>query len=175
MSFRAILHVTLNATLCATPCANPVRDSALHPHTAPSRHPFDTAGGGARATARVLRRIGHQFARGNTMTGYFEVAQSRYNTYTFNLKSSNHKTILSSQTYQTREGALNGVASVQKNATLDDHFGRLTARTNEPYFVLSAGNGEVIGKSERYTSTNGMEDGIASVKANGTSTIMREI
>lgn len=109
------------------------------------------------------------------MTGYFEVAQSRYDTYTFNLKSGNHQTILRSQTYQTREGALKGVASVQKNSMMDHHFGRLTARSNEPYFVLRAGNGEVIGKSEMYESTNGMEDGIASVKANGASTTMRDI
>jgi uncharacterized protein YegP (UPF0339 family) len=139
-----------------------------------ARHPYDAVGDAVLTTARFLRRIGHTITRGNTMTGYFELKQSRADTYSFNLKSGNHKIILSSQTYNTRQGALNGVASVQKNALLDNHFGRLTARSNEPYFVLKAGNGEVIGKSEMYESTSGMEDGIASVKANGTSTTMRE-
>jgi uncharacterized protein YegP (UPF0339 family) len=146
--------------------------SAIARHFA--SHPFDTVGDAIRATPSLLRRIIHTIARGNTMTGYFEVTQSRSDKYSFNLKSKNHKVILSSQTYNTRQGALNGVASVQRNALLDNHFGRLTAKSNEPYFILRAGNGEVIGRSEMYASTSGMEDGIASVKANAASTTMRE-
>jgi len=37
---------------------------------------------------------------------------------------------------------------------------------DEPFFVLKAPNGQIIGKSEMYDSAKGMENGIASVKAN---------
>ncbi len=109
------------------------------------------------------------------MTGYFELKQSGSDQYSFNLKSGNHEIILTSQSYNTRQGALKGVASVQQNATDDGNFDRLTAKSNEPYFVLKAGNGEVIGKSEMYSSTSSMEVGIASVKKNGVSTTLHEI
>ncbi len=109
------------------------------------------------------------------MTGYFEVKQNSSDEYSFNLKSGNHKVILSSQIYNTRQGALGGVASVQQNASNDSGFKRLTAKSNEPYFVLKATNGEVIGKSEMYANTSSMEDGIVSVKQNGVLTTLREI
>ncbi len=35
-----------------------------------------------------------------------------------------------------------------------------------PYFVLKAGNGEIIGKSEIYSSKSACKNGIASVKKN---------
>jgi len=40
------------------------------------------------------------------------------------------------------------------------------ARTIHPAFVLTAANGEPIGRSEMYSSGSVMESGIASVKAN---------
>ena len=37
---------------------------------------------------------------------------------------------------------------------------------NQPFFVLKAANGKIIGQSEMYSSAAAMEKGIASVKAN---------
>ena len=42
------------------------------------------------------------------MTGYFEVKKNSSDEFSFNLKSGNHKVILSSQIYNTRQGALGG-------------------------------------------------------------------
>ncbi len=109
------------------------------------------------------------------MAGYFEVKQNGLEEYSFNLKSANHKVILSSQIYDTRQRALSGVASVQQNASNDTRFNRMTTKGNEPYFVLRATNGEVIGKSEMYSNTSSMEDDIVRVKQNGVSTTLREI
>ena len=39
-------------------------------------------------------------------------------------------------------------------------------KKGEPYFVLKAGNGQVIGKSEMYSSKTAMENGISSVMKN---------
>ena len=87
----------------------------------------------------------------------------------FNLKAGNGEVILSSQGYASRDGARSGIASVQKNASQDDHYERKTAANGSAFFVLKAGNGEIIGKSEMYTSTSAMENGIASVKKNAPS------
>lgn len=84
----------------------------------------------------------------------------------FNLKAGNGEIILSSQGYASRSSAHNGIVSVKKNAQSDDQYERKTASDGSAFFVLKAVNGEVIGKSEMYTSTSAMENGIASVKKN---------
>ena len=49
----------------------------------------------------------------------------------------------------------------------DSRYERKASSKGQPYFVLKVANGEIIGKSEMYTSNSGMENGIASVKKNG--------
>jgi uncharacterized protein YegP (UPF0339 family) len=41
------------------------------------------------------------------------------------------------------------------------------------YFVLRAGNGQIIGKSQMYPAVPAMENGIRSVMANGTSATIK--
>jgi uncharacterized protein YegP (UPF0339 family) len=100
------------------------------------------------------------------MAGYFELKPAAGTQFMFNLKAGNHETILTSERYASKAAAEGGIASVQKNAGVDERYQRKTAKDNSPYFVLVAGNGEVIGKSEMYASVSAMEAGIASVKAN---------
>jgi uncharacterized protein YegP (UPF0339 family) len=100
------------------------------------------------------------------MAGKFELNTSSNGKFFFNLKASNGQTILSSEMYDTRSGAENGIASVKKNAGDDARYERRNATNGDPFFVLKAGNGEVIGRSEMYKSAAAMENGIASVKTN---------
>ncbi len=100
------------------------------------------------------------------MAGKFELKVSSGGKFFFNLKASNGQIILSSEMYESRSGAENGIASVQKSAGDDGRFERKTSAKGDPFFILKAGNGEPIGKSEMYTSTTAMENGIESVKAN---------
>ncbi len=99
------------------------------------------------------------------MAGYFELKSSGTQ-YMFNLKAGNHEVILTSERYTTKQGAQGGIASVQKNASDDARYQRKVASSGAPYFVLSAVNGETLGRSEMYSSAAAMEGGIASVKAN---------
>ncbi len=108
------------------------------------------------------------------MLGYYALGKGKTGKYTFNLKSANHQVILTSEAYESREAAIDGIASVQKNATDDARFDRKLAKNGENYFVLKALNGQVVGKSEMYSSTAAMEKGIASVKTNGPSTAVKE-
>ena len=84
----------------------------------------------------------------------------------FNLRAGNNEPILTSEGYETKAGAENGIASVRTNSQDDARYTRKTAKDGSPFFILTARNGEPIGKSEMYSSVAGMENGIQSVKTN---------
>jgi len=60
----------------------------------------------------------------------------------------------------------NGIESVKKNAPNAGRFEKNSSKKGQPYFNLKAGNGEVIGKSEMYSSSSARSKGIASVMKN---------
>lgn len=101
------------------------------------------------------------------MAGKFELKTSANGKFHFNLKAGNGQIILSSEMYESRSAAENGIESVKKNAGDDARYERRTSVKGDPYFVLKAANGQEIGRSEMYTSAAAMENGIASVKTNG--------
>lgn len=100
------------------------------------------------------------------MPGRFVIEAGKTGKIRFNLRAGNHQVILSSETYDTKAAAQNDIESVRKNSTDDSRYERKTAKDGSAYFVLKAKNGETIGKSEMYSSTSGMENGIKSVAAN---------
>jgi len=100
------------------------------------------------------------------VAGKFELKKGASGKFSFNLKSGNGQVILSSQTYATRPSALAGIESVRKNSQVDTRFDRKQASDGSPFFVLTATNGQTIGKSEMYSSEKAMENGIASVRNN---------
>jgi len=98
------------------------------------------------------------------MAGKFEIKKAKNGEFIFNLKAGNGQVILTSEMYKAKASVINGIASVQKNAPDDGRFERKTSTNNKPYFVLKAGNHEIIGTSEMYNDEAGRENGIASVK-----------
>lgn len=100
------------------------------------------------------------------MAGKFEIKKASDRQYLFHLKAGNGEVILASERYQEKRGAENGIASVRKNAPLDERYDRRTSKSGQPYFVLKAGNHEVIGQSELYSSEAARDKGIESVKKN---------
>ncbi|MDD3313197.1 YegP family protein [Pseudodesulfovibrio sp.] len=102
------------------------------------------------------------------MAAKFEIKKTANGQFMFNLKASNGQIILTSERYAAKQGAKNGISSVQTNCPYDERYDRRTSRADEPYFVLKAGNGEIIGNSEMYSGVSARENGIESVKANGT-------
>ena len=109
------------------------------------------------------------------MAGIFEIKQSKSGQFHFNLKAGNGEIILSSEQYVAKAGAENGIESVRANAPHDERYERKKSKKDEPYFVLKAANGEIIGSSEMYTSTAGMENGIASVKKNAPEAKLKDL
>jgi len=106
--------------------------------------------------------------------GYFKLFKSdKNNEYYFNLKASNHETILQSEGYITKVSAENGIESVRINSQINERFKRKVANNGQHYFSLNASNGQVIGRSEMYRSTSGLENGIAAVKENAKNGIVK--
>ena len=101
------------------------------------------------------------------MPGYFELHKSTDAKFVFNLKADNNEIILTSQTYTTKQHAMDGIESVRKNSSKDAQYTRKQSTAKQPYFILSSANGEIIGSSQMYASGPAMESGIASVKENG--------
>jgi uncharacterized protein YegP (UPF0339 family) len=100
------------------------------------------------------------------MAGYFLLTKSGAK-FKFALKAGNNETILSSELYASRASAENGIASVKTNSSTDSRYERKASKDDKAYFVLKAGNGEIVGTSEMYSSTGAAEKGIESCKANG--------
>ena len=100
------------------------------------------------------------------MAGKFEISKSKNGKFLFNLKAGNGQVILTSQMYETKTSALQGIESCKTNGALDARFERATSSAGQPYFNLKASNGQVIGRSEMYSSASSMENGVASVKTN---------
>jgi uncharacterized protein YegP (UPF0339 family) len=98
--------------------------------------------------------------------GTFIIKTRTDGSFQFNLKAGNGEIILTSQGYTSKQGCENGIASVKTNATIDRHYHRCEAKDGSPYFNLVAGNGEIIGTSQMYSSNSSRDHGIESVKAN---------
>jgi uncharacterized protein len=101
------------------------------------------------------------------MAGKFELKKSKNDKYFFNLLAGNGQIILSSEMYESRASAVNGMESVKKNAADDARYARLDGKDGSPYFTLKAGNSQVIGQSQMYASETSRDAGIESCKANG--------
>lgn len=101
------------------------------------------------------------------MSARYELYKGNDSQFYFKLKAGNGEIILHSEGYTQKSGAENGIRSVRDNSPYDSRYKRLSSRRYKPYFTLTASNGEVIGVSEEYESTQGRENGISSVKRNG--------
>jgi uncharacterized protein YegP (UPF0339 family) len=100
------------------------------------------------------------------MAARYVISTSTNGKFHFVLKAGNNETILASQLYAARDGATQGIESVRANGPLDERFQRMNSSRGEPYFNLLAANGQVIGKSEMYSSERARDNGIESVKKN---------
>ena len=107
--------------------------------------------------------------------GKFEIKSTASGNFMFNLKAGNGQVILTSEQYNSKAACENGVESVKKNAADDARFERKEAKDGSPYFNLKASNGQVIGKSEMYSSASAMENGISSVKKNAPDASVEEL
>lgn len=96
----------------------------------------------------------------------FKISKGNDQQYYYNLTSANAEVILGGEGYTTRANAERGVQAVKANAHIDERYERREARDGQLYFVLKAGNGEIVGVGETYTSGAAREGGMEAVKVN---------
>ena len=99
----------------------------------------------------------------------FQINTDAKGEYRFILRSKNGEIILrSSEGYTTKQGCLGGIASVKINAPYDSRYVsrsyQAPGKSEQYYFVLRAGNNEILGISEMYTTTASRDNGMAAVK-----------
>jgi Fe-Mn family superoxide dismutase len=94
---------------------------------------------------------------------WYEVKKASNGQFMFNLVAGNGEVILTSEMYKDKSSVQNAIASCRSNGKTGARFERKSASGGQPYFVLKAGNGEVIGKSEMYSGASAMENGIKAV------------
>jgi uncharacterized protein YegP (UPF0339 family) len=109
------------------------------------------------------------------MAGWFELSRASNGQHQFVLKAGNNEVILRSEQYKSLSSAKNGIASVQRNSGNDSRYERKTASDGRTYFNLKAGNNQVIGTSQMYSSPASRDNGIESVKTNGSTTDIRTV
>jgi uncharacterized protein YegP (UPF0339 family) len=107
--------------------------------------------------------------------GYFTLKTGSNGQYYFGLHASNGENILQSEGYISKQSAENGIASVRANSQFDGRFDRRTSSSGQYYFVLKASNGEILGRSEMYSSRAMMELGVQSVKTNAPAAAIRDL
>ena len=97
------------------------------------------------------------------MAGKFEIYKDNADEFRFRLKAGNGETLLSSEGYADRSGAMNGIKSVQSNATDGARFQPTDSDGSNFRFNLTAKNNQIIGTSQNYTSASARDNGIAAV------------
>lgn len=103
------------------------------------------------------------FATDERAPGSFELFEGKDGQYYFRLVSGNYETVLRSEGYTRKASAENGMDSVWRNGFELDNYQIREANNGDHYFVLRAGNYQVIGVSEMYATKYNAERGAQGV------------
>ncbi len=95
------------------------------------------------------------------MSGRFEVYRDKSDLFRFRLLTDTGENILASESYREKRSAFNGIASIKKNCLIPDRCVKRKNIDEKLYFVLRAGNHEVIGKSGNFYEDSDLDAGIA--------------
>jgi hypothetical protein len=102
----------------------------------------------------------------------FQIFEGKDEQFYFRLKAGNGEIILASEGYSAKASIQNTIDSARKLGQDEQNFDKKTASNGKEYFVLKAGNGETIGRSQMYASAQGRDKGIAAVgRAIGTAVV----
>jgi len=100
---------------------------------------------------------------GNTSGARVEVLESDRG-FRFNLHAKNGEIVMTSESYTTEAAAWNGAFAIQTAATDAKAFELKTSTDGRFYFTLTAGNGQIVGTSQLYTTKASAQAGVTSVQ-----------
>jgi uncharacterized protein YegP (UPF0339 family) len=98
-------------------------------------------------------------------SAYFESFKGIDGQYYFHLMAGNGENVLRSEGYTKSSSAQNGITSVLANGGDKRNFDVQQAMSGEWYFNLVAGNGEVVGTSQLYSTKSNADRGARTVRA----------
>jgi uncharacterized protein len=81
----------------------------------------------------------------------------------FNLRAGNGEIVLQSEGYENKAGALGAIESVRENGRVLEQFEIIETSSDQAFFHLLAGNGEIIAVSEVYASVDNAERAVESI------------
>ena len=99
------------------------------------------------------------------MAATFGVKLASTGQFYFNLMTEDGDILLSSELYNAKPSAENGVASAKKNAGEAARYERQTLDNGRFRFVLKAANGQVVGHSPMYANEADRENILGLVQA----------
>jgi uncharacterized protein len=85
--------------------------------------------------------------------------------FQFALMSDNDEILLTSESYTTKQGCENGIASVRTNGQNDNNYDCKNTLGGKTYFNLRGANMQIIGISQMYERDEDRDKGIAFVKS----------
>ncbi len=114
---------------------------------------YVTAQGANHAVQASISSVAGYLEHWDTNAGArFQVFEDKGSEYRFNLYAANGQVVLSSEGYTTEEAALNGAFAVAENGVDEDNFDVRESSDGGFYLNLRAGNNEIIGTSEVYST-----------------------
>jgi uncharacterized protein YegP (UPF0339 family) len=122
---------------------------------------------GVSSTAKSVAKLIEEVSKSDSVAGggnSFTIKKSSDNKHYFVLSAENNKVIATSETYESKEACVKGMASVLKNGGVATGFLEGVGKDKRPYFVIKAANGEVIANSQMYAEDKNSKAGVDAVK-----------
>ncbi|MGZ3418892.1 MAG: YegP family protein [Polyangiales bacterium] len=114
-----------------------------------------------RAIASVVKVVTNTVAVDAAAIGAkFQIFKGLDARYYFHMRAQNGEIVLQSESYTAKASATNGVDSVRENGANAARYEIRAALDGQYYFVLKAGNGQIIARGETYASRSNAEAGV---------------
>ena len=110
----------------------------------------------------------------NIIMGKYQIKRTSNGQFRWILKATNGEILITSESYVSKQGCLDGVAS-SKVCIADKNFDKKTSTAGQPYFNQVANNYQILGTSEMYSSIAARDNGIDSVKRNASTATIEDL
>ncbi len=110
----------------------------------------------------------------NIIMGKYQIKRTSNGQFRWILKATNGEILITSESYVSKQGCLDGVAS-SKVCIADKNFDKKTSTAGQPYFNQVANNYQILGTSEMYSSIAARDNGIDSVKRNAPTATIEDL
>jgi len=97
------------------------------------------------------------------MAARYQLRKAANGQHYFNLTAENNKIVLTSEMYDSKAAAQEGIEAVRVSGPEPERYDRRRSVDGQDYFVLQAANGEIVGQSEMYRSSASLENGLQAV------------